>query len=195
MILHSPDISAQLAFAHGSNNLVRVYRDEIEDDPFHGYIAGYSDELAAITIVNECMVYDGFEIIRTSDITEIEIPHPHTEFVEAALELRNLKAPVFPAGIDLKNTRAALDSLTSPDRLITFHPEISDPESVYIGTVIKTDDRFATICEIGPDADYALAPTKLRLADFSRLSIATAYDDALASVAASRGHTPPDFSL
>jgi hypothetical protein len=190
MIHHTPDIRNQLAFAAGAGQLVRVFRDGIEDGAVVGYVEAYGDQLALFSIVDEAVRYDGFEVLYIDDITEIEIPHPHAEFHEDALQLQGLVRPEAPS-LDLDEPRGFFESVMERAPLVTLYREIAEPDDVYIGAVRDVDDRFVTIIEVTPDAEFEHAPTKLLIEEVTRINFGTAYETLLLAVASRRGNRPP----
>jgi len=170
--------------------LVRLSRDSIEDGWITGFVSGYSEQLALVTVVSEFVTYNGFETVRIKDVTEIELPHPNADFLDEALALRAAKPPVIPTGIDLSSFSSLLDSLDVLS-LITLHTETTDFEGCYIGVVHSVDQDFLSIFEITPDATYDSEPSSFSLDDITRIDFGGAYEEALLQVANAHGlHVP-----
>ena len=56
-----------------------------------GYACAVSAQLLLLQVVSDEIHFDGFSILRLSDITRLHSPTPHREFVELALKLRKLR--------------------------------------------------------------------------------------------------------
>ena len=185
------EIRDQIAFAAGAKNLVQVEREEIDPTVATGYIVSYSNELIALANLTEHVNFSGFEIIRIEDITHLDLPHPHGEFIEEALTLRGLAIPEPPEGMDLTSFKALLKSLAGSLPLVTLIREVDDADACYIGSIHTVDDIFVSIFEIDADAAFEHSPTRFLLREITRVDFGGLYEDALHQVATARGNTVP----
>ena len=185
------EIRDQIAFAAGAKNLVQIEREEIDPTIATGYIVGYSKDLLALANLTEHINFSGFEIIRIEDITHLDLPHPHGEFIEEALTLRGLTTPELPEGVDITSFKTLLKSLAGNLPLVTLIREIEDADACYIGSIHTVDDIFVSIFEIDADAAYEHSPTRFLLRELTRVDFGGLYEDALHQVATARGNTVP----
>jgi hypothetical protein len=70
--------------------LVRVWRSNLEDGSFCGYLAGMGKEWLLMWVVGDQISFDGLYALRLADISEVEAPDGHHTFIEKALAIRNI---------------------------------------------------------------------------------------------------------
>ncbi|HEX7371092.1 MAG TPA: hypothetical protein VF284_12510, partial [Rhodanobacteraceae bacterium] len=71
--------------------LVRVWRANLEDGSFCGYLAGIGREWLLMWVIGDQISFDGLYAMRLADITEVEAPDSHHGFMEKALAVRNIR--------------------------------------------------------------------------------------------------------
>ncbi len=83
--------------------LVRVWRSNLEEGSFCGYLAGIGKEWLLMWVVGDQISFDGLYALRLADISEVEAPDGHHVFIEKALAIRNVH-PRLPRNFPLDDT-------------------------------------------------------------------------------------------
>lgn len=184
------DSRIRLLSAHEAGTLVRVFRPDLESGWARGYVAAVGSDLFAIRVVDDGIRFDGFNCLRFEDVTQVDAPAPHAEFVERVIAMRGLEPPVWPA-LDLSSMGDLLRSLeTLP--MVSLHSEDSedvDEGVCYVGRVQRVTAETVDVLEITPDGRWDPVATEHFLEDITRVDFGGAYEEALqlAAVASSRG--------
>ena len=76
---------AQLREAQQNQQLVRLWRAELEHGSFCGYVGGVGREFFLLWVVGDGITYDGMYVMRHRDVSELEAPDKHHVFMEKAL--------------------------------------------------------------------------------------------------------------
>jgi hypothetical protein len=147
-----------------------------------GYVLAVDSERFLLLCVSPQIRLEGFSVLRTADVAELEAPHEHAEFVEEALRLRGESVETAP-DIALGDTGAAIRSAAATFPLVTLHREEVDPDACHIGAVVRVTDDSVRILEIDPDADWEEEETTYALSEITRIDFGGGYEEALALVA------------
>jgi hypothetical protein len=172
---------ADLVRAQGSGELVRVHRS-VESGWANGYVVGVGPEFFAVCLVSDLIIFNGFQAFRFVDLSAVEAPAPHADFVDRALRLRKALRPRDPS-IDLKDLPSLLRSASAAFPLIALHREIKDPDVCHIGSVEGLTNDAVVLKAIGPDADWLEERETFALADITRVDFGGLYEEALSLVA------------
>lgn len=157
---------------------VRIYRSGLEDGWADGYLVETGAEFFAIHLVDKGIRLDGFNCLRYSDVTSVDLPAPHAGFIDRVLELRgDCVADSFP--FDLTSVGALLRSAGRAYPIVTLHLELKDPDVCFIGEVLSVSDDQVTIRSITPDAEWMDDEDTYVLSDISRVDFGGAYEEAL----------------
>lgn len=175
-------IESQLQAASGADTLIRLYRDEFEDGSVNGYVAALGETYVAIALVDEAIRFNGFQCLKHGDVTDLEAPHPHAEFVSQVLERRALERPRWP-GLDLASTEALLRSALAATTLLSIHVEYEDPDVCFIGQPAAFDAQGVRLVSVTPDGTWAREPMDIPFQQISRVDFGGGYEDALWLVA------------
>ena len=159
------------------DNLVRIDRAELEPNPF-GYVAGFSEHLLMLSVIDDGLRYNGFEIVRVKDITSYESPVRQQSLVEDALAARGLRRPKAP-DIDLTNFGTALATMKSEVTMVTMFLELDEPGSIYIGKLSSVCHEFVHFYFIDEDARMDEETSALRLSEITRICFGSGYEEAL----------------
>lgn len=166
------------------------FRRRFEDHRIAGYVLDVGPKFFLLALVSDRIRFDGYECLRVSDVSRIEIPTPSTlEFVETALRKRRERLGRKPR-IDLSDIDRILLSANRLFPLVTIHREKADPDVCWIGRIRGIDRGRVSLLEINPDATWDEEPTGHRIADITRVDFAGDYEDALYLV----GGEPPKES-
>jgi hypothetical protein len=169
-----------LQSAAARNELVRVALTT-SSSAVDGYVVEVGPELFLLSVVNDCIVFDGFNALRFDDIKQIWSPAPHHAFVERALSLRKQERPLAP-GVDVSSLGALLTSAARAFPLITLHRERVDPDVCQIGRLVVIGERSVTLREISPDATWYPGTESYDLQDITRVDFGCLYEAALFAV-------------
>ena len=178
------DILNALNQAKKQRVLVQVGRHEIESPEFfvHGFVLDYSQSFVLMQIISERFDFDGYEVVRTLDITSIESDFPQRSFLTRALKLKGLH-PRKPKGVDLSDTRSLLKSIEKRYPLLVIQRELVEMEECEVCRIKMAADEFYTIKYISPTAQWEDDDHVYRYSDVTRVCFDGAYENTLALVA------------
>ncbi len=168
----------KLVTANEAHTLVRLWRDRIEDGFVTGYVAGVGPAFFLLHLVDDDITFNGFLVLRISDITEVEAPHEFAAFIERALHLRGAGDPEVPT-IDLSSIASILESAARSFPLVAIHREDLTTEICHIGRPVAIDDGVLRLQEMSPDAVLDDDPEDYRLGEITRVDFGGGYEDAL----------------
>ena len=179
---------AQLREAQQTQQLVRLWRGELEHGSFCGYVGGVGREFFLLWVVGDAITYDGMYVMRHRDITELEAPDKHAPFMEKALAMKQL-LPRPPRGFPLDDIREVVQAAAKQAPVIGVHVDSEDEAEVcYIGKLISFEDDGFYMQEISPDAEWLREASFFSWDEVSTVSIEDGYAQALLAVA---GTAPP----
>ena len=179
---------AQLREAQQQQQLVRLWRGELEHGSFCGYVGGVGREFFLLWVVGDAITYDGMYVMRHRDITELEAPDKHAPFMEKALAMKQL-LPRPPRGFPLDDIREVVQAAAKQAPVIGVHVDSEDEAEVcYIGKLISFEDDGFYMQEISPDAEWLREASFFSWDEVSTVSIEDGYAQALLAVA---GTAPP----
>ena len=142
-----------------------------------GYISGVGAALFLVTAVDEAVRFDGFHVVRTRDVRDLDVA-PHAEFIEAALGKRRLSRPA-PPRLDLQSFGHMLRQVGRRFPLVTIHRERVDPEVCQIGAVAEVNQDRVILREIDPNGRWHTQRDTYALREITRVDFGGAYEDAL----------------
>lgn len=179
---------AQLREAQQQQQLIRLWRGELEHGSFCGYVGGVGREFFLLWVVGDAITYDGMYVMRHRDITELEAPDKHAPFMEKALAMKQL-LPRPPRGFPLDDIREVVQAAAKQAPVIGVHVDSEDEAEVcYIGKLISFEDDGFYMQEISPDAEWLREASFFSWDEVSTVSIEDGYAQALLAVA---GTAPP----
>lgn len=180
----------EIAEATRERILTRLWRENIEAGHFDGYVLDATPELLLLAVVNGAIRLDGFAVLRTADLTDVQVPTPYHDFQQRALELRG-ESPTVPE-IDLTSFVSVIRSAASRFPLITVRCEVEHSDSCYIGRVLDLNDERLLLTYIDPNARWDLdRPDRFLIADITRIDFGGQYEDALYRVGGEPTRTDP----
>jgi hypothetical protein len=164
-----------------SRSLVSLER-RVEPGRALGYVVDLGPRWFVLSLVDDGIRFNGFQIFRFSDVSRVESPHVHAQFVESALRLRGERRPRKRA-LDLTSIARLLKSAARHFPLVTLHREIADPDVCHIGRVISATARNVSSREITPDAEWDEELTSYPCSEITRVDLGGNYEKALLLVA------------
>jgi len=179
---------ASLREAQDSQQLVRLWRDELEHGSFCGYVGGVGREFFLLWVIGDGVSYDGMYIMRHRDISEFEAPDKHSSFLEKALALKGIH-PTPPADFPLDDIQQVVKAAAAHAPVIGVHVDSEDEAEVcYIGRLVSVEEEGFNMQEITPDAEWLTEPSFFSWDEISTISMEDAYATSLLAVA---GVPPP----
>ncbi|WP_199097755.1 hypothetical protein [Dyella sp. ASV21] len=179
---------AQLREAQQQNQLVRLWRGELEHGSFCGYVGGVGREFFLLWVVGDGITYDGMYVMRHRDVSELEAPDKHANFMEKALAHKHLM-PRTPRGFPLDDIRGVIQAAAAQAPVIGVHVDSEDEAEVcYIGRLISVEEDGFNMQEISPDAEWLREASFFSWDEVSTVSIEDGYATSLLAVA---GSPPP----
>ena len=174
----------KLETAAKDHTLVSLWRDDIDASPVNGFVVGVGAEWVLVSYVNEEIAYNGFVALRLKDITEVESPHVHADFITKALELKKLAAPT-PPDLDLSGTGPLVLSVGRAYPVVTISRELTDPDTCQIGMPVQVQSGTVSLMEIDANAVWYDDVEFYRLDEITRLDFGGGYEEALTLVGGS----------
>lgn len=178
----------QLRTALKDQTLVRLWRAELEQGSFCGYVCGVGREFFLLWVVGDCVTYDGMYVMRHRDVTELEAPDKHHAFLSRALARKHLQPRLWPA-FPLENVRDVVEAAGKAAPVIGVHVDSEDDcEVCYIGRWVSADDDGFYMQELSPDAEWMHEVSFFSWDEVSTVSLEDGYALSLLDVA---GPPPP----
>ena len=168
-----------------SKTVVR-FVSRYEEGRIEGYVLDVGPQFFLMAIVDDRISFDGFQCMRFSDVTRLEVPASNSDFVVAALIKRGESIESKPQ-IDLTSAATILESASRIVPLVTIHTQKSHPNSCWIGRPLGATATHEALLEIGPDAVWETVPTMKAFKPITRIDFLGGYEEALYLV----GGEPP----
>ena len=179
---------AQLREAQQRQQLVRLWRGDLEHGSFCGYVAGVGREFFLLWVVGDAITYDGLYVMRHRDVTELEAPDAHHAFIERALAIKHI-VPRVPRQFPLDGIREVVQAAGLLSPVVGVHVDSEEESEVcYVGRVLGVEEDGFNMQEITPDAEWLREPSFFAWDEVSTISIQDGYAQSLLAVA---GDPPP----
>jgi len=175
----------KLTDAMQSKTVVR-FVSRYEEARIEGYVLDVGPKFFLMAIVDERISFNGFQCMRFSDVTRLEVPASNSDFIVAALMKRGESIESKPQ-IDHTSAATILDSASRIVPLVTIHTQKSHPDRCWIGRTLGATGTHEALLEIGPDAVWETIPTMKAFKPITRIDFLGGYEEALYLV----GGEPP----
>ena len=86
--LKPKSIPARLREAMRERTLVRLWRENLEPGSFTGYIGAVGQDRFLLWALGDYIGFDGLFVLRYRDVTRLESPDHHADFLEKAIQVR-----------------------------------------------------------------------------------------------------------
>jgi hypothetical protein len=173
----------QLRAAMQAGELVRVWRGNLEEGSFCGYVAGMGMEFLLLWVVGDQISFDGLYAMRLRDITEVEAPEAHQVFIGKALAIRKI-IPRLPRDFPLDGIDQVLRATAEHAAVMGVHVDSEEETEVcYIGRLLNIEEDGFNLQEITPDAEWLREPSFFAWDEISTISFDEPYAQALLDVA------------
>jgi hypothetical protein len=179
--------NAKLTEAMRHKTLVKFW-SPFEPGSTQGYVLDIGPQFFLLALVDNAIMFNGFQCMRLSDVRRLRVPDPYANFIVSALQKRGEILERKPR-INLKSLPKLLESANRLFPITTIHREKVDPDSCKIGCLLGIGQRHVYMLEIGPDAIWEEEPTEIVLREITRVDFGGGYEDALHIVGGS-----PDLS-
>jgi len=181
-------VRSDLKTAQAEAWVIKLERGDFESEGETGYILSIGPSLLLLLIISTEIRFNGFTVIRIEDITKLEAPHIHAEFIEEVLRRRGESIEEAPP-VSVADMTNAIQAVSRLFPTVAIHREVENSSICHIGKVVRVDAEHVHLLEIDPDAKWEEEPTDYRIADITRLDFGGGYEDALALV----GGDGPEF--
>jgi hypothetical protein len=159
---------------------VRVKRHYGEWEPLDGIVTSVSSAWSVLAVLNDGYL-DGYAVVRTSDISEVESYCADT-FIIKAYELERPPDTILFSSVadDLERLIAEVSQVAP---LVSFYREAVDPDDLLVGIPEFTTKDEVVLTEVGADANLGeKAGLVLKNNDVSRLEFGGRYLRRLAEI-------------
>ncbi|MBK6727362.1 MAG: hypothetical protein IPG63_08910 [Xanthomonadales bacterium] len=185
--LKPKSIPARLREALRERTLVRVWREHLEPGSFTGYIAAVGKDRFLLWALGDYIGFDGLFVLRYRDVTRLEAPDHHADFLEKAIKLRKL-TPELPIAFPLDDLQQIVAAAAERAPVTSFYVDTeAETEVCYIGKLLAFEAEGFTVQEVSPHAEWLREPSFFGWDEVSCVSINEPYALALVEVAG----TPP----
>lgn len=168
----------QLETAQRDARVVSIDRVAFEEEDEIGYVLDVGATLFLIARVADTLHLDGYSVLRIGDVSHVELPYEHEEFVESALRLREESIANRPS-IPLDDWPGAIRSASRDHELLSLHSESVEEGACRIGRVRSVREDVIQLIEIDPDADWYDEATGVDIDSLTRMDFGGAYEEAL----------------
>ena len=164
--------------------LLEFDRRPIDRHPLIGFALTWNEKLTLIQPVEDQQyLLNGYTIFRNADVKRWR-PIRKDEFRARAAALHKLR-PRMPAQVSIASIREALASAGKAFPLVTVHTERVKRGVCYVGRVLRTSQRAATLLDISPEAEWDEEESYL-LKDITLIDFGGTYERLLARMAKKR---------
>lgn len=171
--------------ACSTRQLVRVWREDLEAGSYCGFVGAVGHEFFMLWVLGDNLAFDGIHILRQRDITDIEAPDKHHDFLEKAIALNGLK-PEIPEGLNLDDVRGMIQSVAALSPVMSLRVDNDNLEEVdvcYVGRLADCEEDGFSLQEITPQASWLREPSFFAWDEISTACFNDPYATILAKVA------------
>jgi len=177
-------INRDLQTAQKRHQVISVARKRLKEKPLLGVVVVVTSDLVLLHRLDDGIRLDGYSLLRSRDVTRVDLELPRAKFYHEALRLRRQR-PRRPRGIDLTELAAGIMSAGLAFPLVAVHPERKHPGICWIGRPLAIQANELVLAYITPGATWE-GEHHCRLSDVTRIDFGGAYEESLALVAEAR---------
>lgn len=184
-VMPSRGFRAQLREAMGQRHVVTVWRNNLENGCFRGYVGGVGAAFFLLWTINDDLSFGGLRTLRHIDVTSVEFSDREHGFYDRAMAVQNLEV-TFPETFALDSVQEMVWAAHEHAKMITL--EIDDVEEEneseclslfvgqYVGEVegVNSPDGFL-LREISPDGEWLDPPSYFGWDEILGVTIADNY--------------------
>ena len=169
-------IHRQLGRFQARQSLVRILRGSFPKTD--GIVVARSRWFVVIQPRSEEMNLNGWEVLRTLDIKEVEYSERQNRFWRRVLRARGQK-PSRPTGLELDDWESILRSANQNHPLVMISRERTSPRTCDVGQVLGISAHTLTLRPVTPIGRWLSSPWRCRLASITCVRFGCGYLDAL----------------
>jgi len=174
MTMSREAVAHQLAEAAHLQYPVRIRRDrDWWCEPVYGFVVSVSGRWVAVQRLVDSVYIDGYEVLRISDITDVDPDH-QSDHVEKGLSSLGRPEVDFylPAHAD---TPDVLEAAARHSVLVGIHLEMDGPTTMLVGVITELRKRKFDIQLIGPRGEWVVDSTSWWYGDVTRVVLGNRY--------------------
>lgn len=167
-----------------SGLLVRIARHRLEPGRLFstGFVLARSETLVLLQILTDRIDLDGYEVLRTADITAATDRFPRQEFYARGLALKGI-GPDREPPVEITDMPRAVASIGGRFPLVSISRERAHPDEIAVGRVCGVGKTGFALQWITPSAVLEERTSFQRFAGITRLQFGGEYERTLALVA------------
>ena len=163
-----------------NNDFVDVYRDGIAGGPLFGHVLWVNEVFLAIKCFDDNGIYDGFSIIRKSDISRLRVGGNELKSIKNLILAKHNPSLIHIPENDVflleksKNFEEVFNGLKKYN-FFTIYIEQIDQDISFIGEIKQSDQKIIILNAYGTKKGLDHSELLLRLEDITRVDIDTTY--------------------
>ena len=167
-----------------NRRLVSVARNSFPNNPAtsEGYVVGWSPSLLVLHRMSDRIDLDGYEVLRTADISAVLTDFHQRDFLVSAASIKKLE-PRKPRNIDAADLQQLLSSIQANYPLIALERELATPGECDIGRVTLFDRGRFRMRLLSAGAEWVDGDQWYSLDEITRVTFDGEYENTLAMVA------------
>ena len=162
--------------------LVSLFRQELDETEWFGYVVAESEEFLAIHSVSDRYDLDGYRVFRNADLDEIDDDFERRDLVLRAMAFKNLEPQPIP-WLSLDAVREMVLSIQAREPLVVIEREIACPDECEIGRVRLDSDGTYSLLWMTTQAEWERDDRVFRYEDITQISFGGEYERTLAQLA------------
>jgi len=156
-------------------DLVKIYRKNIEDYSIIGYPLIYNKDIVLLNYAYDIML-DGYKLIKTNDITNIEQNSENVKFLSNIYRSENI-TPVFPQGFEnVETLRDVIKILKEKETVCIIENETKE-DSFGIGRVTSLSNDVVSLLGFDSKCIVDDGVTAFRIPDITTVSFGGRYTE------------------
>jgi len=166
--------SSTLKKLQTDQELVDIYRDELDSESLTGIISDFSDDFLLLSVFTDAGMAGGFSIIFRQDISRVRWGSNALEAMKALICFHQSQG-LFPA-IPLNDLNEILTSVQSQFGYINVHTERIRDGVCFVGEIKELDGHTLLLHEYGLMANRDRAHLLLALDQITRIDAEAEYE-------------------
>lgn len=164
-------------------SLLRFVRSRFEAPGAHlvGVPVAVGSQWVVVARMDDAIRLDGFDALRMSDLTEVNLTFQSRSFYCRALRWKRARVSS-QSGLQLTSARAVLHSVQRSHALIVIEREATQMDGADIGRIVRFSTRSCSLRSMSPSAEWNRSPEIVLYADVTRVGFGGEYEETLAAV-------------
>ena len=157
------------------HSLVKVEREELDDNPLHGFILDFNDEWIALQKEYDFQI-DGIVLLRRADLTTLTHGKTNEFQKQLLVDEGRFQQVDFDFIIPHGGVSELLAELPA-NRIVTLEDE-TEEDLFLIGPVLEVKDGVVSIRFFSGDAQWDTEPATIALASITMIAFGNSYTSA-----------------